>query len=129
MEKKLKLLLSDNSESFDKKCGEALRKRNVDVISCEKNGAMLLEAIKKNKPDVVLVDMVMVGLDALAVMEMIKRDRMAKQPMFMVMSNIDNEVIEKQVLNAGAAYYFIKPINSHMLVERILQRLLQNCKP
>lgn len=121
MEKKLKLLLSDNSESFEKTCGNALRKRNVDVITCEKNGVMILEAIKQNKPDVVLVDMVMIGFDALAVMDMIRRDRMAKQPMFMVMSNIDNEVIEKQVLNAGAAYYFIKPINSHMLVERILQ--------
>lgn len=41
--------------------------------------------------------------------------------MFMVMSNIDNEIVEKQVLNAGASYYFIKPVNSHMLVERILQ--------
>lgn len=40
---------------------------------------MLLEAIKENKPDVVLVDMVMVGLDALAVMDIIRKDRMAKQ--------------------------------------------------
>ena len=121
MEMKLKLLLSDNSESFEKICGNALRKRNVDVIPCEKDGVRLIEAIKKNKPDSVLVDMVMFGLDALAVMDMIKRDRMAKQPMFMVMSNIDNEVVEKQVLNAGAAYYFLKPVNARMLVERVLQ--------
>ena len=121
MEKKLKLLLSDNSESFERTCGNALRKRNVDVIPCAKDGILLIDAIKTNKPDVVLVDMVMVGLDALAVMDIIRRDRMIKQPMFMVMSNTDNEIIEKQALNAGATYYFIKPINSHMLVERILQ--------
>lgn len=63
----------------------------------------------------------MVGYDALAVMNTIKRDTMIKQPMFMVMSNIDNEIIEKQAIDAGAAYYFIKPVNLHMLVERIMQ--------
>lgn len=38
---------------------------------------------------------------------------------FLVMSNTDNPVIEQSALEAGAAYYFLKPFDSQLMAERI----------
>ncbi|MDO4743710.1 MAG: sporulation transcription factor Spo0A, partial [bacterium] len=43
------------------------------------------------------------------------------RPLVMVMSSFDNPKLESEALNAGAAYYFIKPFDFSILAERIFQ--------
>ena len=39
----------------------------------------------------------------------------------MMMSTFDNPVLERELLNSGASYYFLKPFDTDVLVERIVQ--------
>ena len=119
MEKKLKVLVGDNKTDFSLNCVNVLNSYGMEVISCEKDGLKLIDSIKAEKPDVVLADMFMPSLDILGVIDNLKD--LEKLPMIMVMSSYDNPKLEKEMLNAGISYYFLKPFDISVMAERILQ--------
>ncbi len=93
----------------------------MEVIMCEKDGARLLEKIKSEKPDVVLADIFMQNQDILGVLDGIKKFDVKERPMVMAMSSFDNSRLEKETLNAGASYYFLKPFDINTMAERIIR--------
>ena len=52
-----------------------------------------------------------------------QKDDMDKKerPMVMAMSSFDNQRLEKETLDAGASYYFLKPFDINTMAERIIQ--------
>ena len=56
MGKKLKVVIAENGTELGKSCEKALKGYGMDVIMCEKDGSLLLEKIRTEKPDVVLAD-------------------------------------------------------------------------
>ncbi len=119
MEKKLKVVVADDSTELGQNCAKAFKGYGMQVILCEKNGKVILEKIKQEHPDVVLADVFMPSLDILGVLNGIKGFK--EKPMIMVMSNFDNPLLEKETLEAGAAYYFLKPFDINVIAERIIQ--------
>lgn len=121
MEKKLKIIVADDSTELGQSCAKALKSYGMDVILCEKDGQKVLAKAKGEKPDVILADVFMPNLDILGVLnglsEMSNKDR----PMVMVMSSFDNQRLEKETLDAGACYYFLKPFDINTMAERIIQ--------
>lgn len=88
---------------------------------CEKDGSLLLEKIRTEKPDVVLADIFMQNQDILGVLDEIKKTDAKERPMIMAMSSFDNPRLEKETLNAGASYYFLKPFDINAMAERIIR--------
>ena len=88
---------------------------------CDKSGTQLLEKIKSEKPDVVLADIFMQNLDILGVLDAIHKTDAASRPMVMAMSSFDNPRLEKETLEAGASYYFLKPFDINTMAERIIR--------
>ena len=118
MNKTIKVLLADTSDFFGVPCAAALRSHEMDVIQVEKDGRKLLERIEAEKPDAVVLDFFLAGLDAVGVIGQTKKLSIP-QPSFLVMSNTDNPVIEQNAMQAGASYYFLKPFDAHQMAERI----------
>ena len=85
------------------------------------SGTQLLEKIKSEKPDVVLADIFMQNLDILGVLDAIHKTDAASRPMVMAMSSFDNPRLEKETLEAGASYYFLKPFDINTMAERIIR--------
>lgn len=54
-------------------------------------------------------------------LKLIAANDLPKKPVVFLLSSIDNPAFEQEVLSAGASYYFLKPIDMNMLVERIIQ--------
>ena len=121
MEKRLKIMVADNGEEFGKVIDKAFAGYGMDVSLCEKDGKKLLEQIKNENPDVVLADVFMPNLDILGVLQSIKASDNPKKPMVMAMSGFDNSRLEKETLNAGASFYFLKPFDVDTLAKRIIQ--------
>lgn len=122
MENKMKIVIADDSTEFGKRCAEALKSFGMEVILCEKDGHQVLTCIKNNKPDAVLCDVFMPNLDILGVLNEIKSNEVFKnKPMILAMSGFDNPRLERETLSAGAAYYFIKPFDTNLLAQRIMQ--------
>ncbi len=118
VEKKIKVLIADDTTEFGHNCSNVLKSYGFDVKQSPKDGVAVLQEIDRNKPDVVLMDMFMPNLDSLAVMERLGNDGKAK-PITMIMSSCDNAQLEKEALSSGASYYLIKPFDIEMLADRI----------
>lgn len=120
MEKKLKVIIADDTTQVGSVCASALESYGMDVTLCEKDGFKVIEAAKKIKPDVVLADVFMPNLDIIGVLAGIKDMDEKERPIVMAMSSFDNERLERETLNAGAGYYFLKPFDLNSMAQRII---------
>ena len=121
MEEKLKIVIADDTTELGKNCAKAFKGYGMNVVLCEKDGRSVLTKIKSEKPDIVLADVFMPNLDILGVLEGIKDMSQKDKPMVMVMSGFDNSRLEKEMIEAGASYYFLKPFDINTVAERIIQ--------
>lgn len=88
------------------------------VMTRPKDGTALLETIKSDAPDVVVMDAILPHMDAIELMKKVQASG-GKRPQFIVTSAYDNPFIEKQVMQGGAAYFMLKPFEISALGERI----------
>lgn len=122
MTNKIKILIGDDSAQYGVSCASSLRNSGFFVITRQKDGLVIYDAIKNELPDVVITDAVMPGMDAI---ELIKKtnERLSKKPMFIVTSAYENSFIETQVMHAGAKYFMLKPFDVKVLAQRIKSML------
>ena len=118
MNDKIKILIGDDTAAFGVSCAAALRTHGFYVITRPKDGGEVLSAIGSEQPDAVIMDAVMPGLDAIAVMKR-SRTRGGKQPRFIVTAAYINEFMEQQVMAAGADYYLLRPFDNELLGDRV----------
>ncbi len=121
MDKKIKVVIADDSTEFGATCANVLKSYGMDVTLCEKDGQKLLHRIKIQKPDVVIADVFMPTMDILGVLSSVRELPKNEVPMVLAMSSFDNPRLEKETLSAGASYYFMKPFDLNMMAERIIQ--------
>lgn len=121
MGKKLKIVIADDSTELGQNCAKALKGYGMDVLLCTKDGQRVLDTVKKEKPDVILADVFMPNLDILGVLNGLNDISSKERPMVMAMSSFDNQRLEKETLDAGASYYFLKPFDINTMAERIIQ--------
>ena len=120
MDKLIKVLLADNSDTFGIPCANRMRVHGLDVETVEKDGKRVVEAISQKKPDVVILDFFLPRLDAIGVMNNVAALKLPHAPQFMVMSSFDNSNLEREALCAGASYYFLKPFDADEMASRIV---------
>ncbi len=121
MEEKLKIIIADDTTELGKNCAKTFSSYGMNVVLCEKDGRSVLEKIKTEKPDMVLADVFMPNLDILGVLGGIKDMNSKDKPMIMAMSGFDNPKLEKEMIDAGASYYFLKPFDINTMAERLIQ--------
>lgn len=118
MVNKVKVLIGDDSVEYGIACASTLRGQGMYVMTRPKDGTALLETIKSDAPDVVVMDAILPYMDAIELMKKVQASG-GKRPQFIVTSAYDNPFIEKQVMQGGAAYFMLKPFEISALGERI----------
>lgn len=118
MSNTIKVLIADDTNEFGKVCQQELKKLGINSCTTPKNGLKVIKEIESEHYDVVLMDVFLSEADALEVMEHIKMN-IAKKPIVVLLSAIDTSEFEAQMLKAGAAYYFLKPISPQTVAHRI----------
>ena len=68
MDKKLKVVIADDSTELGQNCAKALKSYGMEVTLCEKDGRCVLEKTRSTKPDVVIAEVFMPNLDILGVL-------------------------------------------------------------
>lgn len=121
MTNKIKVLIADDNKEFCAQCSALLRTYGYETVVAPKDGFRVVELVEENQPNIVLLDVFMPRLDAIGVMKTIRESQISVQPLFMMMSTFGNPVLERELLNSGASYYFLKPFDTDVLVERIVQ--------
>ena len=117
---KIKFLMSDTGAKTTALCRAALEQKGVAVTVCERDGIKVLERMLELRPDVVLLDAFMPGLDAIAVKRRYQ-EKMGEGTTFFVTGAFQNEQIEQQLLDEGFDYLFVKPFDQEMLAARVVR--------
>lgn len=123
MEGKLSVVVADDNERIISLLSDLLSTdEDIDIVGTAKNGQEAYDVIRKEKPDVVLLDIIMPKLDGLSVMEKInKDDTLDKHPAFVVMSAVGQEAITEDAFSLGANYFIMKPFDHESLMCRMKQ--------
>ena len=121
MEKKLKIVIANDMSDFSKNAVKVLGSYGMEVILTQKDGLKVISTVKTEKPDVLLAEIFMPNLDILGVLDELSKLDKKDMPLVMVMSGYANPRLEKEILNAGACYYFLKPFDVNMMAERIIK--------
>jgi len=109
----IKVLIADDSADFGIRIASKLRQQNIFAYTRRKDGLVILENIKKDNPDVVITDLSLPNLDAVAIMNSVSQSGCSTK--FIVTSPIQNSYIEKQVIENGASYFLVEPIGTDTL--------------
>ncbi len=123
MEGKLSVVVADDNERIVSLLSDLLKTdEEIDIVGTAANGQEAYEMIRREKPDVVLLDIIMPKLDGLSVMEKINKDNtLDKHPAFVVMSAVGQETITEDAFNLGANYFIMKPFDHESLMGRMKQ--------
>ncbi len=123
---KTKVMIVDDNKEFVKLLTIYINSQDdMEVISSAFDGQDIIELIKTNTPDILLLDIIMPEKDGLSVLEDMVKDSELKRPTTIVMSAIGQERITQKAIALGATYYVVKPFDMETLVER-LRDLLNN---
>ena len=118
MPKNIKVLIADESEDFREGVKSAIDKRNgIEVIGSVGSGTAMLESIEKLKPDFVLFDPVLSGMDGLSAVRSLARNEFLPMPVLCILTGFSSPAMMNQAMAAGVSAYLLKPYDPDMLAE------------
>ncbi len=123
MDKKaLRVIIADNNLHDRESKEKTMKEMGMQVILSTGNGSKALTAIRTEKPDVVVLDMILPGIDGIGILEEINAHySLEKKPIFIVETALRMENLVNEAIQAGADYYMMKPVSNAMLMKRMMQ--------
>ncbi|MDA1001039.1 MAG: response regulator [bacterium] len=117
------ILVVDDSSATVEIIGALLKNEGYQVL-CAENGHEALEKIRKNRPDLVILDILMPGMDGLEVIQRCKKESAGSEhPPFLVISGICESEFRVKALTLGAVEFLIKPFNRIEFLSRVRTQL------
>ena len=115
MNEKKKIILADASEEFRQMLAELMEAED-DLTVCAQtaSGEELLDLVTVHKPDVVVMDLMLSGMDGLEVLEELGDSR----PRVLVLSSFNNPSLAGQVAQKGGDYCMLKPCRAQSVIGR-----------
>ncbi|MFZ2187018.1 MAG: response regulator [Candidatus Moraniibacteriota bacterium] len=119
-----KVCVVDDNDDIRDIYGTKFRREGFTVVTAG-DGEEALAVIRKERPDVILLDIQMPILDGLGVLKVLKSDGdLAKIPV-VILSNVDNEDMFQQVSELGGAqYYLVKSLTDPQKVVDVTLKAL-----
>ena len=113
-----KILLVDDEPNIVLLLETRLKANGFQVVSAA-DGLAALEAVKKEKPDLIILDLMLPKMDGYKVCGLLKKDtRFAKIPILIFTARAQAEDI-KLGQELGADAYIVKPFDPKTLLEKI----------
>ena len=120
MKETIKVLLVEGGGDYCGKCSALLKSCGCEVVIAPRDGLLVEQLIHETHPKVALLDAFMPKLDALGVMNSVRERHMPDPPQFMVAATFSNPILESELVEAGACYFFLMPFEPEIMAKRIL---------
>lgn len=128
MNKKIKVVIADDNADISNLLREYLGSDgDLEIAGVAKNGVETLNIVREEKPDVLLLDIIMPELDGLGVLESLKK--MPDKPVIIVYSAISHDKVTNTAITLGADYYMVKGIDLKHLKSRIKSYFMETKEP
>ena len=112
---KKKIVLADAAEEFRQMLADMIGgEADLTVCAQTASGEELLDLIARHRPDVVVMDLMLSGMDGLEVLEELGEDR----PKVLVLSAFGGPALAGQISQRGGDYCMLKPCRPQSVVER-----------
>lgn len=116
------ILIVDDDEKLSKMLSFLFMAKGFTVDHA-KNGNHAFEKLNQNRPDAVILDLMMPGIDGFEVCKKIKGDKKLKDIPVIVLSALPSAENKGKASALGAYAYFEKPFKSSDLVSKTLEAI------
>jgi two-component system response regulator (stage 0 sporulation protein A) len=115
----IKVLICDDNKGMCASLQAYFEKReNICVAGCASDGEEALSLIEREKPDAVLLDVIMPKTDGIGVLKKLNASPEAR-PIVIMMAENANDSVTEACMSLGADYFMIKPFDCSVLCERL----------
>ena len=123
MEQEISILLGDTGREFQAALAEAARQEGgMRLLGATGDGEELIRMAHAQRPQVVVTDLVLAGLDGLEVLQRLKA--MPQPPLVIVLSAFLHEGLVQEVSGHGADYLMTRPCRPATVLERCRQLVM-----
>lgn len=88
------------------------------------DAVLALESLRRKKPDLIILDLVLPGDDGLSVLKEVRRSGHTKEIPVIISTAKQGEEYKALVLKEGISAYFQKPFESSQMLEEIAKSIL-----
>ena len=118
MSKIKKILIVDDEPNILMTLEYTFKKKNF-LVFIARDGEEALELLKTERPNIILLDIMMPKVDGYATLEVIKKDEKLKNCKVIFLSAKNKESDIKKGLSLGADAFMTKPFSIKKLVEKV----------
>ena len=120
METKIKVMIADPSEEFATLLSQTLiDEGDFEIAGCAADGAEALSILSQQRPDALVLDLVLPKMDGLAVLQ--RMNETGLRTVTLVVSAFYNEQMVARCASLGAWYFVPKPCDAAALAASIRQ--------
>ncbi len=118
MSARFNILIVDDDPMMRLLAGQALEASDFNVVEAA-GGKEALESVKLQTPDLILLDVTMPEIDGFFVCRELRKTEKTKNIPVIMLTALDDVKSIGNAYEAGATDFIIKPINWHILVQRV----------
>ena len=112
----LKIVIADNESIIRMDLREMLEDAGHEIVGEASNGLKAVELTRKQRPDLVIMDIKMPEMDGIAAATIISQEKLA--PVLLLTAFSQSEIVEK-AKDSGVLGYLVKPIKEESLFPAI----------
>ena len=125
--KKIKILVVDDDPDIVEIISYNLKKENYKVFSCY-NGTDSIKIAEKEKPDLIILDVMMPGMDGIQVCEKLRSKNKFNNTIIMFLSARGEDFTHIAAYDAGADDFVNKPLKPRLLISKVRSLLRRTNK-
>lgn len=125
--KKIKILVVDDDPDIIEIISYNLKKENYKVFSCY-NGTDSIKIAEKEKPDLIILDVMMPGMDGIQVCEKLRSKNKFNNTIIMFLSARGEDFTHIAAYDAGADDFVNKPLKPRLLISKVRSLLRRTNK-
>lgn len=120
--KKITVAIADDNREFCQIVAQFISaQEEFEVVGIAKDGIEALEIVEKEKPQILILDIIMPHLDGLGVLEKLHELENDFFPKVIILSAVGQDKITQRAIELGASYYVVKPFDFQIFIKRLKQ--------